>query len=220
MLTLTNDLLKLYEKKVLFIAKKYSNSNTIEDLYQQGMKGLIEASKNYDENYGVSFSTFSELYIKGEILDFIRKDKNIKVTRDFIRLKKKVDIATNEYYENKKAYPTIEELSYILNEDKAKILTVLNIDQNVKSLEDTLTDNEELQLKDTISDNKSNDLTDLIALKDALNNLSKEEKNIIDERYFYGKTQSELAKDMNISQVKVYRMERKILDKLESKLAC
>ena len=58
-----------------------------------------------------------------------------------------------------------------------------------------------------------------ISLKDAFNELDDEEKRLIEERYYYGKTQSEIAKNMNISQVKVYRLERKILDKLGNKLA-
>lgn len=213
MLNLTNELIKLYEKKVLFIANKYSNKSNFEDLYQAGMTGLLEASKNYNENLNTSFSTFSELYIKGEILDYIRKDKNIKVSRDFYRLKKKIDIVKDRM----KKEPTIDELSYILGESKEKILTVINTDQNVKSIEEPIT--EDLTLKDTISKKEEIDSFDLLCLKDALNALNEEEKNLIKERYYNGKTQTELAKEMNISQVKVYRLERKILDELENKLA-
>lgn len=213
MLNLTNELIKLYEKKVLFIANKYSNKSNFEDLYQAGMTGLLEASKNYNENLNTSFSTFSELYIKGEILDYIRKDKNIKVSRDFYRLKKKIDIVKDRM----KKEPTIDELSYILGESKEKILTVINTDQNVKSIEEPIT--EDLTLKDTISKKEEIDSFDLLCLKDALNELNEDEKNLIKERYYNGKTQTELAKEMNISQVKVYRLERKILDELENKLA-
>ena len=55
---------------------------------------------------------------------------------------------------------------------------------------------------------------DLISLKDALKELKEEDRKLIYERYFEDKTQTEIAKEMNISQVKVYRMERKILDEL------
>ena len=213
MLNLTNELIKLYEKKVLFIANKYSNKSNFEDLYQAGMTGLLEASKNYNENLNTSFSTFSELYIKGEILDYIRKDKNIKVSRDFYRLKKKIDIVKDRM----KKEPTIDELSYILGESKEKILTVINTDQNVKSIEEPIT--EDLTLKDTISKKEEIDSFDLLCLKDALNELNEDEKNLIKERYYNGKTQTELANEMNISQVKVYRMERKILDDLNNKLS-
>ena len=213
MLKLTNELIKLYEKKVLFIVSKYSNKSNFEDLYQAGMTGLLEASKKYNENLNTSFSTFSELYIKGEILDYIRKDKNIKVSRDYYRLKKKIDIVKSRTDKE----PTIEELSYILNEPKEKIITVINTNQNVRSIEEPI--NEDLTLKDTISKNDEIDSFDLMCLKDALNELNDDEKELIKERYYIGKTQTELAKEMNTSQVKVYRLERKILDELENKLA-
>ena len=217
MLNLTSDMIKLYEKKIMYIASKYSNNYNKEDLISAGKIGLIKASKNYNENMDTSFSTFSELYIKGEILDYIRKDKNIKVSRDFYRLKKKIDSITNQYLETKKRYPTVEELSYLLKESKEKILTILNTNQNVKSIDEHISD--DLCIKDIISKKDNIDMVDLISLKDALNELSKEEKHIIKERYYNGKTQSELAKELNTSQVKVYRMERKILDELNYKMA-
>lgn len=219
MLTLTNEMMKLYESKIMFIVNKYSNNYNKEDLISQGKLGLIKASKNYDENLGIKFSTFSEKYILGEILEYIRNDKNIKVSRDFIRLKKRVDIAINHYYENKKRYPTIKELSYLLNESESKILDVINTNQNVSSIDESINDNEDILLKDTISKEEKIDIIDLISLKDALNELSNEDRKLINERYYNGKTQTEIASELNTSQVKVYRMEKKILDELNLKIA-
>ena len=218
MLKLTNEMMDLYKKKVLYIAGKYSNNYNKEDLISQGMLGLIKASKKYDESLGIKFSTFSEKYILGEILEYIRNDKNIKISRDFIRLKKRVDIVIKEYLENKNRYPTVKEISYILKEEENKIIDVLNINQNVSSIDEPINKSENILLKDTISKKDNINIDDLISLKDALNNLSKEEKNIINERYYNGKTQSELAKELNTSQVKVYRMERKILNELNYKM--
>ena len=219
MLTLTNDMISLYEKKVLFIANKYANNYNKQDLISAGKLGLIKASKKYDESLGIKFSTFSEKYILGEILDYIRKDKNIRVSKDFISLKRRVDIARNEYYNLKNKYPTLEELSYILKEDKNKIIEVLSLNQNVKSLDDKISnDNEDIYIKDIVCEENKIDTIDLICLNDALNELNIDERNLIKERYYNGKTQTEIANEMNISQVKVYRMERKILDDLNDKL--
>lgn len=218
MLEFTDEMIKLYEKKVLYIVNKYSNNYNKEDLIQVGKMGLLKASKKYDENLGIKFSTFSEKYILGEILEYIRNDKNIKVSRDFIRLKKKVDLVIKEFYENKGRYPTIKEISYILNEKESRIIDVINTNQNVRSIDETINDNEDILLKDTISKKDNVELDDLIVLKDALNSLTKEQRNIINERYYNGKTQSELANELNTTQVKVYRMERKILDELNYKM--
>ena len=220
MLKLTDDMMKLYEKKVIFIANKYSNNSNREDLISQGKLGLLKAAKKYDETLGIKFSTFSEKYILGEILEYIRNDKSIRVSRDFIRLKKKIDLTIKEYYEIKKRYPSIKEISYILKESENKIIEVLNINQNVSSLDETINESDNILLKDTIIKKENISQDDLICLKDALNDLSKEERNIINERYYNGKTQSELAKELNTSQVKVYRMEKKILDELNYKMAC
>ena len=220
MLKLTNEMMKLYEKKVLYIVSKYSNNYNKEDLISQGKLGILKAAKNYDETLGIKFSTFSEKYILGEILEYIRNDKNIRVSRDFIRLKKKINLTINEYLEINKRYPTVKEISYILKESENKIIEVLNINQNVSSLDETINESDNILLKDTISKKDNISQEDLICLKDALNDLSKEEKNIINERYYNGKTQSEIAKELNITQVKVYRMERKILDELNSKMTC
>ena len=219
MLIINDEMMKLYEKKVIFIANKYSNNYNREDLISQGKLGLLKAAKKYDENLGIKFSTFSEKYILGEILEYIRNDKNIRVSRDFIRLKKKVDLTIKEFYEIKGRYPNSKEIAYILKESENKIIDVLNINQNVSSLDETINDNDNILLKDTISKKENIELDDLICLKDALNDLSKEERNIINERYYNGKTQTQLAKELNTSQVKVYRMERKILDELNYKMA-
>ncbi len=220
MLTISNEMYNLLEKKVLFIAKKYSNGYNNEDLMQAGMLGIMKAKEKYDENLGVQFSTFCELYIKGEILDYIRRDKNIRVSRDFIKLKKKIDIAKEHFYDKNKTMPTIDELSYILGESKQRILEIVNFDQNIKSIDESINNEEsDLLLKDVIYKKDDIEPIDLICLKDALDDLDNDERKLIENRYYYGKTQTEVAKELNISQVKAYRLERKILDELESKLA-
>ena len=215
---LTNEMIYLVQKKVMFLASKYSYCNNIDDLYQAGMMGVVKASKKYDETMNVKFSSFCEKYIIGEIFDFIRKDKNIKVSRDFIRLRKKVNIAINRYFDLKKTYPTIEDLSCILNESKDKIIEVLNINQNVKSLDESINNEDDILLKDTIKQEDNIDLIDLISLNSALDDLNVEDRNLIEQRYYNGKTQTELATELNMSQVKIYRKEKKILNELNEKM--
>ena len=78
-----------------------------------------------------------------------------------------------------------------------------------------ISDDEKISLEDTISDNRNN----YFELNDALKELNDSEKRLIYERYYENKTQTEIAKEKNISQVKVYRYERKILDKLKDKMS-
>jgi len=107
----------------------------------------------------------------------------------------------------------------IVNEEKSKVLEVLNLNQNVQSIDESVNeDNDNISIKDVIASEEKLDKIDLISLKEALSNLKKEDQKLIYQRYYEGKTQTEIAKENNISQVKVYRLERKILDNLSDKL--
>lgn len=202
------------EKLVLSIVNKYASNYNREDLYQVGMEKLENIVSKYDPNLGVKFSTYAYDHILGAILDYIRKDKNLHISRDVISLTRKINIASDHYYKSFGHNPSTQELSKILGVDENKIIRTLNIDQNTESLEKTYDEDENITLADKIYVKESVEKEDLISLKYALKELNENDRNLIYQRYFEDKTQTEIAKEMNISQVKVYRMERKILDEL------
>lgn len=220
MLKLTNELVLKYDSLVASIVNKYAQNYNREDLYQVGRKALKIASEKYDPSMNTKFSTFSYKYILGEILEYLRKDKNIHISREILNLSRKVKIATETFYINMGKNPSSIELSKILNEPEEKIIEVLNLNQNTESLElRTEYDEGETTLYDKVAIEEKIDKIDLISLKDALNELSPIDRKLIYERYYEDKTQTELAREMNVSQVRVYRMERKILDDLYDKIA-
>lgn len=219
MLKLTDELVIKYDSLIMSIVNKFAQNYNREDLYQVGRNALLKASLKYDENANVKFSTFSYKYILGEILKYIREDKNLHVSRDMIRLNRNIKIAEERYYMSYGKYPSSYELSLLLKENENKIKEVLNLCQNTDSLDEKNDyGNNELSLYDVTYDKDKVDSIDLISLKYALSELSKEDRNLIYQRYFEDKTQTEIAEKMNISQVKVYRMEKKILDELNSKM--
>ena len=219
MLKLTDELVIKYDSLIMSIVNKFAQNYNREDLYQVGRNALLKASLKYDENANVKFSTFSYKYILGEILKYIREDKNLHVSRDMIRLNRNIKVAEERYYMSYGKYPSSYELSLLLKENENKIKEVLNLCQNTDSLDEKndYGDNE-LSLYDVTYDKDKVDSIDLISLKYALSEISKEDRNLIYQRYFEDKTQTEIAEKMNISQVKVYRMEKKILDELNSKM--
>lgn len=220
MLKLTDELVLKYDSLVASIVNKYAQNYNREDLYQVGRKALQIASEKYDPGMNVKFSTFSYKYILGEILKYIREDKNIHISREMLKLSRNVRIAYEKFYINLGRYPSSYELSLILNESEEKIIEVLNLNQNTESLdEQSEYDDNNLSLYDTLASKENVDNIDLISLKDALKELKETDRNLIYQRYYEEKTQTELAKEMNISQVKVYRMEKKILDELYEKIA-
>lgn len=219
MLKLTDELVIKYDSLIMSIVNKFAQNYNREDLYQVGRNALLKASLKYDENANVKFSTFSYKYILGEILKYIREDKNLHVSRDMIRLNRNIKVAEERYYMSYGKYPSSYELSLLLKENENKIKEVLNLCQNTDSLDEKndYVDNE-LSLYDVTYDKDKVDSIDLISLKYALSELIKEDRDLIYQRYFEDKTQTEIAEKMNISQVKVYRMEKKILDELNSKM--
>lgn len=219
MIKVDNEFLKLNKNLVFSIVNKYASNYNKEDLYQVGMMAVIRASEMYDNERNVKFSTFAYKYILGEILKYIREDKGVKLSRDIIKLYKKIISLKNQMYLTCGRYITDEEVSELLNVSVSKINEVMKLCSGVESLDSVISsDDKDLTLMDTIKDENNLSKEDLISLKDALRNLNKEDQMLIYQRYYEGKSQTEIAKEKNISQVKVYRLERKILDDLSDKL--
>lgn len=215
---MTNDLILSYERLVLSIVNKYANNYNRDDLYQVAMKKLKEVALNFNPDLGVKFSSYAYKHILGEILDYIRKDRSIHISREIITISSKIKIASEHFYKSFGRNPNTLELSKILKIDEDKIVNVLNTNLNIDSLEKSIDEESNVTLADKIYKEDKISKDDLISLKDALNELSNNDRKLIYERYFEDKTQTEIAKEMNLSQVKVYRMERKILDELNSKM--
>lgn len=216
----TNELVLSYERLVHSIVNKYGSNYNYEDLYQVGMNKLVEMVPKYDPSIGVKFSTFVYKHVLGEILKYIREDKNIHVSRDIIALSRKLQIASDHFYKNFGYMPTTEQLSKIVDIEESKVVQVLSINQNTESLDKTYDYNDSnITLEDKIAVEEKITKEDLISLKDALNELDNEDRNLIYKRYFEDRTQTEIAKEMNISQVKVYRMEKKILGELNDMMS-
>lgn len=215
MLTLTDELISSYKKLVYSIISKYSNERNKDDLFQAGMMGIIDASKKYNNSSNVKFTSFAYKYILGEVLKCLREDRNIKISRDIIRDYKRINIVKDHIYKMYGRPTNNKELSKLLNMNEERINEVINYNEKELSINMIISDDEKISLEDTISDNRNN----YFELNDALKELSDSEKRLIYERYYENKTQTEIAKEKNISQVKVYRYERKILDKLKDKMS-
>lgn len=192
-----------------------------EDLYQIGSIGLIKAIKNFNPEYEVKLSTYAVTYILGEIKRFIRDDGIIKVSRSIKELCVKIkDIENRKIKEGKNV--TIEEIAKELKVDKEEIILALD---SMKQVESIFVESNDDKNNTTILDKLSNDkneeeeVVNEISIKDMLRKMEKRDKEIILLRYFKGKTQSEVAKILNISQVQVSRLEKKILNNMKLELS-
>lgn len=215
---INNELIKNYEKLVYKIISKYSNESNKDDLFQAGMIGILYASSKYDSKLNVKFSSFAYKYILGEVLKELREDRNIKISRDLIKDYKRIIIARERIYKAYGRPASIRELSKILNLTEKRITEVINYNERELSLNMVVSDDEKITLEDTIYNKDEIDKNDLINLKEAFKTLDQSEKELLYKRYYENKTQTELANEYKSSQVKIYRYEKKVLDKLKDKM--
>ena len=218
MLKLNNELIKEYERLVYSIIKNYATESNKEDLFQEGMMGLIDASKTYKEG-STKFSSFAYMHILGRVLKYIREDRNMKIGRDLIKDYKRVLLLKEQIYKSYGRPASEEDICRILKMDKSRLNEVLLYNEKELSLNKVVSDEEKnIELEDTIYNKEEIDKLDMFDLKEALSNLSKEERDLIYKRYYENMTQAEIAKENSTSQVKIYRYERRILDKLKDKI--
>lgn len=180
------------------------------------MLGLLEAKNHFREDLNVKFSTYAYYYVLGEITNYIRESKTLKISKDMVKLNRSINKATDIMTQRLGREPTTLELSLFLDIEEEKVNEAITAMQEVQSLDFTY-DEEGNDLYSIISNTKDNK-DDLIDLKDELKRLSPEEKNIIVARYYEDLTQTELSKKTGISQVQISRKETKILQKLKERL--
>ena len=211
-----------YEKLVCKIASKYSCYSNFEDLKQVGMIGLLKAVDKYIPNPQTKFSTYATFWIRGEILEYLRNDKNIKPSKEILALSKKVEICRERLKDKFNREPSVSEIATILEEDEKNVLDAIYAKEFVLSTDYIINQDEEgkdTSLYDTIPYYEMGYDEDILALHFELDKLLEVEKKIIDLRYYQDMTQSEVSKVLGTNQVNVSRCESKILQKLKKEMA-
>ncbi len=185
-----------------------------EDLYQIGAIGLIKCIQKFDLSYDVKFSTYAVPMIMGEIKRFLRDDGIIKVSRPLKEMAIKAKYAQEAYISRCGKQPTVSELATEMGVNVEDLVMAMESGFEVESLYATIHsgDGTPIYLIDKL-DRDENDVgvIDSIALKQIIGKLKPKERQIIMLRYYYDKTQMEIAKTMGVSQVQVSRLEKKIL---------
>ena len=212
-------IIKENEKLIFSLLKKYSNYIDKEDLYQVGVIGLIDAYNHFKEEKGIKFSTYAYIYIQGEIKKYLRENRTFKINKDTSTLCNKIKKTKCLLEQKLMREPTMKELSEFLEIPEYKLSLVLGIQNNVQSADVPINqDGKVITLYDVIPEKNNVDTIDSICLKEEFSKLSYENQRLIQERYFNERTQSEVANILGLSQVKVSREEKKILQKLRSNL--
>lgn len=210
-------LIKENKKLICWIINKYTSYYEFDDLYQVSIIGMIKAYQNFDESKGVKFTTYAYRYILSEVLLFINNNRQIKVSREYQKLYKKILEACTILTQKLMKEPTSYELSLFLEIDEALINDIMIYQEKIKSLDEVIMDDgKQVTLLDQIA--SSNIKEEYASLHDSLASLNKDELELINLRYFKGLTQSEIACIWGENQVKVSRNEQKILKKIKNNL--
>lgn len=213
--------LQEYEGRIVAYASKFRYYYDMDDLIQVGRIGLLNALDHYDPSQNTKFSSYAFLYIKGEILKYVRENKNIKISKELSSLVKPIERAREILRQRLQKEPTIDEVSHFLEIDRSVIEEVMLSQEFVRSLDYALNEDDEgkeMNLYHTLAYEEVGYDADVLDLKQAVEDLDEEERKLISCRYFEDMTQSETSKVLGINQVKVSREETKILKKLRGVL--
>ena len=214
-----NDIVEKNSRLIWSIVKRFKNSRyETEDLFQIGALGFIKSIKRFDKEYNVKLSTFAVPYIIGELKRHFRDDGIVKVSRSLKELNMKIEMLRKQYEKEGKEL-TIEKIKEELKESKENILLALEAEREVKSIDEDMDDgSENMLIKQVKVESYEDETIRKLVLKEELNKLEEKERNIIVLRYFYNKTQSQIAEQYGISQVQVSRIEKKLLLKMRENI--
>lgn len=210
-------------KLVLSILRKVNNKiDNLDDLFQIGCIGLLKAIDNFDLSYNVKFSTYAVPMIMGEIRRYIRDNNQMRVSRSVKDLAYKILKLKEEYYLKNGKEMGLDEI------EKEMGITQYEIANATESLKDPISifepiyndGGDTILLYDQIEDKRldTNELSSKLALEKAINDLDKRENYILNQRYIVGKTQMEIAKELDISQAQVSRLEKGAIKQLQKVL--
>lgn len=191
-----------------------------DDLFQIGCIGLLKSVDKFDLSYDVKFSTYAVPMIIGEIQRFIRDDGTVKVSRSLKETGNKIRRKKDELSKTLGRDPTVTEIAEALDLSTEDVVMAQEAARSPSSIHETVYENDgdPITLLDQMADDSHGKWFDKIALTEAVRHLDERERLIVYLRYYKDKTQSEVAERLEISQVQVSRLEKKILKQIKGQM--
>ena len=217
-----DELIKGNLRLVLSVVQKFSNrGENPDDLFQVGCIGLIKAIDNFDIKQQVKFSTYAVPMIIGEIRRYLRDNNSIRVSRSMRDTAYRAMQTRERLINRDLREPAVEQIAQEMGVDKAQVVTALEaIVEPVSLYEPVYSDSgDTIYVMDQIGDRGGDtDWMEELALKEAVGRLDEREKRILSLRFFGGKTQMEVSKEVGISQAQVSRLEKSALERIKRQL--
>ena len=214
------ELAELNAPLVYSIAGRFSERADMSDLVECGNIGLVKAMKSFDLSRGCAFSTYAVPLIMGEMRRFLRDDGLIKVSRD----EKRLATLLNKERERRLAAgedTTLEAIARAVGVSPQDAASAIFSAVPPRSLDERAFDDEDSDtLGSIVADEDAEALAfDKLALRGAIEKLPSEWQKIIILRYFRDLSQQEVARIMGLTQVKISREEKKIIQALRNELS-
>lgn len=185
--------------------RKYAGVLEKDDLFQMGSIGLIKAIDRFDPSYGVAFSTFAVPHILGEVRRHLRDNALVKVDRRLREVAFKANRIRERLAAESGVEPSLSEVARALDVPIDVVLEAMEAAASVLYLEDVPAYGDTRAQADRPAEDES------IDLREALRRLEPEMRSIVEGRFFRGKTQSEVSRELGISQAHVSRLEKKAI---------
>lgn len=210
-------------KLVLSILKRFHHRvENMDDLFQIGCVGLLKAIDNFDLSHEVKFSTYAVPMILGEVRRYLRDNNSIRVSRSLRDTAYKALKYKEQVYSQTGVEPNLEDIASYLDTTTLDVVQALDsLREPVSMFEPIYSDGgDTIFLFDQIEDKStnSNEISMKVALEEAIGNLEDREQYILDERFIIGKTQMEIADELQISQAQVSRIEKGAIKQLKKVL--
>ena len=210
-------------KLVLSILKRFQHRvENMDDLFQIGCVGLLKAIDNFDLSHEVKFSTYAVPMILGEVRRYLRDNNSVRVSRSVRDIAYKALKYKEQVYTQTGVEPSLDDVAAYLNISLFDVVQALDsLREPVSMFEPIYSDGgDTIYLFDQIEDKStnSNEISMRIALDEAIQNLEDREQYILDERFVIGKTQMEIAEELQISQAQVSRIEKGAIKQLKKVL--
>lgn len=193
---------------VHYFVNIYVPGQNKEDFIQAGFEGLLKAAERYDRSRGVSFSTYAGHYIMGEIRHLIRREAAFDRPAWVAELQSKVNHVIEDHLQMNGQAPSIAQIADELNVREEGVVQAMRA--GWVSIEEI----DISQIHSRRYESFALPIEDRIALRLALDKLSKMQRKVIEALFYKGMTQTETAETLGVSQRKVSRLLKKSLELL------
>ena len=209
---------------VLSVIQRFiGRGEMVDDLFQVGCIGLIKAVDNFDMDYQVKFSTYAVPMIVGELRRHMRDSGSVRVSRSLRDTAYKALAAKEKLTGELSREPRVEEIAKELELKKEDVVLALDaILEPISLFEPIYCDNgDAVFVMDQVADpvNTDENWMEELAIRDSISSLSPREKRILALRFFEGRTQVEVAKEIGISQAQVSRLEKGAIEQIKKNLS-